>query len=141
MGRRLRRRLERLELSPLEAGVFPDEVRAPVKAGVVCQRVSWNELGAVAADRAAFMNEPLHLLSTPLGWLRAGGQGACVLDWKAPALWEHYLAGAAKIIAEDGATGLHLQNAAQRDLQRLPNIRVLAPMDPVSLSKEARYAA
>lgn len=37
-------------------------------------------LGEEQIERAAFMREPVKLFRTPLGWLRAGGVGACVLD-------------------------------------------------------------
>ncbi len=38
----------------MEAGVLPDEIRAPVEAGVVCEQASWNEFGAVATDALPF---------------------------------------------------------------------------------------
>ncbi len=38
-------------------------------------------LGEEAADRAALLDEPLAVYPTPLAWLLAFGNGACVVDW------------------------------------------------------------
>ena len=38
-------------------------------------------LGEEQADRAALFDEPLTMHATPLAWLRAFGEGACVVDW------------------------------------------------------------
>ncbi len=38
----------------MEAGVLPDDVRAPVETGVVCERAFWNEFGALATDPFPF---------------------------------------------------------------------------------------
>ena len=53
VGRRLRRwdgPRRGLELSPLEAGILSDEVRAPVETRVVCERASRNDFGPPATD-------------------------------------------------------------------------------------------
>lgn len=34
---------------------------------------------------AEYWQKPMMLRATPLNWLRAGGDGVCILDWKTPA--------------------------------------------------------
>ncbi|ACI98692.1 hypothetical protein [Rhodospirillum centenum] len=38
-------------------------------------------LGEDALEAARFDGRPLHLHSSPLGWLAAGGTGVCIVDW------------------------------------------------------------
>jgi hypothetical protein len=47
--------------------------------------IGW-ALGSDNISRSFDRREPLRLSSTPLEWLRQGGDGACVLDWTSPEL-------------------------------------------------------
>jgi hypothetical protein len=55
-------------------------------------------LGIDAILEASAYEEPLRIFRTPLGWLQAGGAGACLLDWRH---WRALLAGVPHLIGED----------------------------------------
>lgn len=65
--------------------------------------------------------DPVQLHATPLGWLRAGGDGLCVLDWGARSV--SYLDTIERVICADNETAQLLTNALRRPV-RLPEIEV-----------------
>lgn len=68
-------------------------------------------------------DEALRLVSTPLSWLRSGGEAACILDWSetSPA-WRH-LQQAASIRAEDPQL-LHRLDVMLKRTRRGPSLAV-----------------
>lgn len=66
-------------------------------------------LNPEAVDRAEHYDEQLVIHATPLDWLRAGGRGAVVLDWRAHL--PLYLRGARNVVAGNAHTARRLQRA------------------------------
>lgn len=66
-------------------------------------------------------NEPLYLHSTPLDWLRAGGQGSCIVDWSASL--SLHLGSCADIICDTPELASRLHYALNKPT-RPPNIHV-----------------
>ena len=67
--------------------------------------------------------DPLHLVSTPLAWLRSGGATACILDWSdtSPA-WPH-LRSAGQLKVEDPELKRRI-DLRLRQTVRLPRVEV-----------------
>lgn len=63
-------------------------------------------LGAVALDLAAEFGTPLAVNSTPLAWLKAGGEGICPLDLAGAAAW---LSGYDSYVVDDPGLGKRLR--------------------------------
>ena len=68
--------IEHDELSDLLAFCTTDPSRWWLRLGLAVY------LGEEHADYAALLHEPLRLFNSPLSWLRAGCDGAVVLDWR-----------------------------------------------------------
>lgn len=73
--------------------------------------------------------DSVHLYRTPLDWLRAGGDGLCVVDWSAPEIY--MLNDLRQITVNDHHVRQQLINALQRPLRIMP----------ISLVEETRLAA
>jgi hypothetical protein len=75
----------------------------------------WRRLGAAdllnetAIEIAEAMSEPLTVHVTPLDWLRGGGRGVVVLDWRANL--RAGFSGVRRILAADHATAQRLNKA------------------------------
>jgi hypothetical protein len=92
----------------------------------------WCRLGAVpflnfqAVERAAFFREPLTLHPTPLGWLRASGEGAVILDPRAHLpLW---LGDIASLLFEDATHARQIRAKMTAQERHLPEFHVLTDM-------------
>ena len=75
-------------------------------------------LNLEAVERAAHFREPLRLKSTPLSWLRAGGQGAAILDDGAHLPF--WLGGIGKIVFEDLELARRVKSRMRRQERQLP---------------------
>jgi hypothetical protein len=78
-------------------------------------------LNPVAIARAEIYRQPLRLHRSPLDWLRAGGDGAVVLDERAHL--RLHLGGVGEIICDDLALARWIDRALKARV-RLPSIRV-----------------
>jgi len=95
--------VERMERGLYQPGDGPLHVISPVYAeGEIIDLIAWRSdapgnwvwrtgLGwALGTDMLLprWDDEPVQIHATPLDWLRAGGEGMCILDWEAPELGE-----------------------------------------------------
>lgn len=86
-------------------------------------------LGEAHIERARAEGEPVRLVATPLDWLRAGGDAACLVDWRADP--RHDLRGL-RVACADRALADRLRKLI-RELDR-------SPIDIVSPKEAARAA-
>lgn len=80
-----------------------------------------NLLGRVWLERASVLEEPAIIHDTPLDWLRAGGHGSVVLDWRAPPLLA--LAAVGQMVAQSHRTATRIRRALTRPTD-IPEIRI-----------------
>ncbi len=79
-------------------------------------------LGEESVEVARWNRIPLLLHSNPLDWLRAGGQGAVILNWhRSPRLW---LSDVSVIICDTVALGRRLSDALRQASLATPEIRI-----------------
>lgn len=69
------------------------------------------------------MGQDIRLVSTPLSWLRLGGEAACILDWSDSSPAWAYLRAARRLIVEDPILQKRLERRL-RETQRLPRVEV-----------------
>jgi hypothetical protein len=79
-------------------------------------------LGESAIETAKFRDEPLVLHPTPLAWLHAECQGACVIDWTASLLF--HLGAVPRVVCVEANTARRLNEAIQREARPRIDIRV-----------------
>lgn len=79
-------------------------------------------LGVDQLDKAEIEQEPILLKTTPLEWLRAYGNGVCVLDWKMSA---HALRCVPAIKFDDTAFGRWVHDKLSQPPLRIPDIRII----------------
>jgi len=73
--------------------------------------------------RAEHFNELLPVWSSPLSWLRSGGQGVVVLEWSAHLPF--WFAGVNALACEDHALARRLESALQASAVKAPDVRVI----------------
>ena len=78
-------------------------------------------LGAASAIHADYYDEPLLIHETPLDWLKAGGDGAVILDWRH--YWPLYMGSIKTVRVVSLDFGRRLRAAMQRPLT-CPEIEV-----------------
>jgi hypothetical protein len=88
-------------------------------------------LGAREIEGANNLGQPIELHPTPQAWLRAGGHGACVLDWDVP------LDG----IFESGVTLAHLDPQIRKGLASKLSANFKSWLPRIVGAREARRAA
>lgn len=85
------------------------------------------EHGLVLGDdnlgRADLFREPIRLHRTPLDWMRAAGDGACLLD-HSPGVLER-LRAVGEIIADDLDHGLEIERRLQQPAPTVPKISIV----------------
>ena len=66
-------------------------------------------------------NEPLHLFSSPLEWLRGSGHGSCIVDWSA--CLRLLLSGTSALVCDSTALAKRVSSAFS-DVGPIPQIRL-----------------
>ena len=74
-----------------------------------------------------WQGEPVPMVSTPLDWLRAGGEAACVLDWSARSPAWPLLRNARMIEVDDRELGKRLLDSITRSVPRPKISRIRRP--------------
>ena len=81
-------------------------------------------LGEIEVEHAVTYGEPLRVHRTPLGWLRAAGEGVVILDWGAAWFYLRDL----RLAAEDHDHPAELQRRLQPPCSPGPRIGLMVPM-------------
>lgn len=118
----------------LVAMSFSDENKWALRTGTADLLGEWNYYHAIATQQRV-----VRLHSTPLAWLRAAGDGICVLDWTRSALTMLRSLGARTTLDCDAGAGARLKGLLKYG--DLPLVREIAPQRAEYCVREAQEAA